>query len=312
MHKTVKNDRFLFCIVLFILISAIAGCNKKPVETNLLLPVEFSSIPSNLILTSPSVDKLEIHVRGSSEQIKIIKTMDLKYSVDLFSDLASDPAEEKVFIEPSIYYIPVLKKRIFLPQGVEILSVKPSYIKVSLERKVIKSFTVSAPYTGEVAVGHVALSARIEPSKIILTGPESAIGSIKNIKTKPMDLTGVNESFKKKMPLDFKGLNIKSQPSIVTVFVPIEKKQITKVFKDIPIELKNAKKNDIVTPSKIKLTIKGGHDMLTRKEIKDKIKVSIDIKGLKSGIYVRRAVIDLPLELIMTDAEPEVFTVKVY
>ena len=59
------------------------------------------------------------------------------------------------------------------------------------------------------------------------------------------------------------------------------------------------------------LTIKGGHDILNRKEIKNKIKVSIDVKGLKSGVYVRRAVIDLPLELIMTNAQPEIFTVKI-
>lgn len=76
-------------------------------------------------------------------------------------------------------------------------------------------------------------------------------------------------------------------------------------------EAENGKKKDSVAPLKIRLTIKGGHDMLNRKGIKDEIKVSIDVKGLKPGIYVRSAVIDLPLELIMTDAEPEIFTVKI-
>ncbi|MCP4050292.1 MAG: YbbR-like domain-containing protein, partial [bacterium] len=47
------------------------------------------------------------------------------------------------------------------------------------------------------------------------------------------------------------------------------------------------------------------------KDLTDKIKVSIDVKGLKPGVYARSAVIDLPLELIMTKAEPEVFTVKI-
>lgn len=311
MREIFKIDGLLFYLLIFIFIGSITGCSTEPVETDLLLPVEFSSIPFNLILTSPSVDKLEIRVRGNSEQIEKIKTIDLKYSVDLYTDLASDPAGEKVYIDPRIYYIPVLKKRIFIPRGVDIISIRPSYIKVSLEKKAVKSFSVSAPYTGETAPGYVALSAMIEPSKIILTGPESVIESMKSLKTKPIDLTKANESFKKKMSLDLKGLNLKSDPAIVTVFIPVEKKQIIKLFENIPLELKNAKKTDSVIPSKIRLTIKGGYDMLNRKEIIEKIKVSIDVQGLKPGVYVRSAVIDLPLELIMTDAEPEIFTVKI-
>jgi YbbR domain-containing protein len=299
------------CVLIIIFIGIISGCHSEPEETDLLLPVEFSSIPLNLILTSPSVDKLEIRVSGKREQIETIKAMDLKYSVDLYADLASDPAGEKVHIDPRTYYVPVLKKRIFIPNGVKILSIRPSYIKVSLEKKVVKSFSVSVPYTGTQATGYVALSAIIEPSTITLTGPQSAIKSIENLKTKPVDLTKAKESFKKKMPVDLKGLNIESEPAIVTVFIPIEKKQITKIFENIPIELKNAKKKDCVSPSRILLTIKGGHDMLNRKGTKGKIKVSIDVKGLKPGIYVRSAVIDLPLELIMIDAKPEIFTVKI-
>lgn len=299
------------CILLFVLSGIFSGCHSAPEETNLLLPVEFSSTPLNLILTSPSVDKLEIRVSGNQKQIEIIKNMNLKYSVDLYTDLVSDPAGEKVHLDPRTYYIPVLKKRIFIPNGVKILSINPSYIMVSLEKKVVESFYVSVPYTGTTAPGYVALSARIEPAIVILTGPESVIGSIKNLKTKPVDLSKVNESFKKKIPVDLKELNTTSEPAIVTVFIPIEKKQIIKTFEDIPLELKNAKKKDSVSPSKITLTIKGSHDMLNRKDLKEKIKVSIDAKGLKPGVYVRSAVVDLPLELIMTDAEPEIFTVKI-
>ena len=315
MYKILKTYKGFYWIfpysLIFVFISIFTGCHSKPEETDLLLPVEFSSTPLNLILTSPSVDKLEIRVSGSKKQIEVIKTMNLKYSVDIYTDLASDPAGEKVHLDPKIYYIPVVKKRIFIPNGIKILSISPSYIMVSLEKKVVKSFSVAVPYTGTEAPGYVALSARIEPAKVILTGPESVIRSIKNLKTKPVDLTNVNESFKKKLPVDLKDLNTKSEPAIVTVFIPIEKKQIIKTFKNIPIELKNAKKKDSVSPAKIILTIKGGHDMLNRKDTKEKIKVSIDVKGLKPGVYVRRAVIDLPLELIMTDAEPEIFTVKI-
>ncbi len=314
MHRTLKTGRIFytfFCVLIIIGLVMTMACHSKPEETDLLLPVEFSSIPRNLILTSPSVEKLEVRVRSTPKHIELIKGMDIKYVVDLYSDLASDPAGEKVRIDPRIYFIPVLKKRIFIPSGVEILSVKPSYIRISLEKKMVKSFSVSVPYTGAEAPGYVALSARIEPPAVTLTGPQSIIESIKSLKTKPVDLTNARESFKKKIPVDLKELNTESDPSIVTVFIPLEKKQMTKVFDDIPVELKNTRGKESVIPSKISLTIKGGHDMLNRREAREKIKVTIDVKGLKPGVYVRNAVIDMPLELIMISARPEIFTVKV-
>ncbi len=312
-YKIFKNFYFIFLLLSFILIVTliIPGCDKKPVETNLLLPVEFSSIPSNLILTSPLDEKIEIRVSGDIDQIEAIKNLNLKYFVDLYTDLASDPAGEKNYLDPRIYYLPVLEKRIFVPPGVKILMVKPAYIKVNLEKKVIKSFPVTVPYVGKEAAGYVALSARIEPEKVMLTGPESIIRSIQTIKTKPIDLTNIKESFKKKIPVELQGLNTKSNPRIITVYIPIEKIQTTKVFEKLPVELKNARHGCSVNPSTIMLTIKGGHDILNKQETKENIKISIDVKGLKSGVYVRRAVIDLPLGLIMTDAEPEIFTVTI-
>ena len=313
MFKAIKLHKSYLLLLSGILIFTffISGCQSQPEETTLLLPVEFSSTPTDLILTSPSADKLEVRVSGVREQIELIKTMNLKYSVDLYTDLASDPAGEKVFIDPRKYYILVFKKRIYAGSGVEILSIHPSYIIVNLERKIAKNFVVSVPYAGKPVPGYIALSAIIEPSSVTLTGPEAFIKSIDSLKTKPIDLSKAKESFKRKMPFDLKDKNTISDPPIVTVFVPVEKKQVVKTFKGLPVELRNAKKEDTINPPKITLTIKGGQDIVNRKDLIEKVKVSIDVKDLKPGVYVRRAIIDLPLELIMTDAEPDIFTIKI-
>jgi hypothetical protein len=37
----------------------------------------------------------------------------------------------------------------------------------------------------------------------------------------------------------------------------------------------------------------------------------IDLGDLKSGVYARHAYVNIPVDLIMTEAVPQVFTVKI-
>ena len=43
----------------------------------------------------------------------------------------------------------------------------------------------------------------------------------------------------------------------------------------------------------------------------DQIYSFIDMKDLTPGVYARHAYINIPVDLIMTNADPQVFTVKI-
>ena len=291
------------------------SCTTEPVETDLLLPVNFSNIPDNMILTDFHTDKIEIKVRAAPKLMELINKENISYTVDLYTDLEFDPAGASDSIGPGAYLIPVELNRIPMNPAIKILSIRPSYLSVQLEKKIEKIFKITIPYDGLPAKGYIALEAIISPNHVKLTGAAPFINSIKNLKTKPIDLTNVKKTFQKNIPLDLNNPSIISSPDhIISVKIPIIQQLVSKTIEDIPIQIYNCPapaRSAKIEPGKITIKIKGPFEALNNKEIMDQIYSFIDIKDLKPGVYARHAYINVPVDLIMIDAIPQVFTIKI-
>jgi hypothetical protein len=294
---------FLFCF---------SGCSPEPVKTDLLLPVDFSNVPENMILTTFHTDKIEIKIQAAPKLMELINKENIRYPVDLYTDLEFDPAGASDSIEPGAYLIPVDKKRIPMNPAIKIISINPSYLSVQLEKKITKTFKVSIPYKGKPAKGYIALEAIINPATIKLTGAAPFINSIKDLKTKPIDLTNVKKTFQQNIPLDLSSPSVIAPVDhIISVKIPIQQQLVSKIIKNIPIQVWNCYFLANIKPSKITITVKGPFETLSNKKIIDQIYSFIDMKDLKPGVYARHAYINIPVGLIMTHAAPQVFTVKI-
>lgn len=297
-----------FCALLLLFI----GCHSAPVEDRLLLPVSFSSVPDGFVLTSFFSDRIEIKIRGQQKLIDQINKENIAYPVDLYTDLELDPAGASTSIEPGVYMIPLIKKRIPVHPSIVIMEINPSYLSVKLERKLTKKFNILVPYTNKPATGHIALEAKTSPATVELAGAESIINAIETLKTKPLDLTGLSESFKKELPLDIdESLMIIASDPVITASVQIIRQLVAKRIENIPIKAVNCDGKPSISPAHITIEVKGAYDDLNKKDIEQQIFSYIDLKDLSPGVYVRNAFIDIPVGLIMTQAEPEVFTVKI-
>jgi len=311
MHKFKHYCKALFILTIFVSFG-FYSCTTEPVETDLLLPVDFSNIPENMVLTYFHTDKIEIKIQADPKLMEEINKKNIRYPVDLYTDLEFDPAGASDSIEPGAYLIPVEEKRIPLDPAIKIVSINPSYLSVQLEQKIKRTFKVQVPYTGEPAKGYIALEAATQPVHVELTGPAPLIFSIKELKTKPIDLTNTTEDFKKKIPLDLEYPSIVSSSGpIIIATIPIRQQLVSKTIKDIPIQVWNCTSAVKIEPPRITIKIKGLFDTLNNKKITDQIFSFIDLKGLVPGVYVRHAYINIPVELMMTDAAPQVFTIKI-
>ncbi|WP_232507986.1 CdaR family protein [Desulfobacula toluolica] len=290
----------------------ISGCSTDKVQTDLLLPVDFSNIPDNMVLTYFHTDKIEIRIQADPKLIERINLESTRYPVDLYTDLEFDPAGDSDSIEPGAYLIPVEKKRIPMNPAIKILAINPPYLSVQIEKKIKKTFAISVPYTGEPAKGYIALDAATEPASVELTGAASLILSIKELKTKPIDLNNAKEDFKKNIPLDLDNSSIiSSSDPIIIVTIPIQQQLVSKSIENIPVQVWNCTSRVTIEPSFITIRVKGPFETLNNMEIMGQIHSFIDLKNLKPGVYARHAYINIPVGLVMTDAVPHVFTVKI-
>jgi len=307
-----KFHYFTLVLLFILIVFYFPGCTTEAVETDLLLPVDFSNVPENMVLTSFQTDKIEIRIQAHPKLIELINKKNIHYPVDLYTDLEFDPAGDSDSIEPGSYLFPVEEKRIPMDRGIKILSITPPYLNVQLEKKIRKNFKITIPYIGKPAKGYIALDAAAEPSSVELVGASTLINSIKELKTKPIDITNISESFKKKIPLDLGNPSIiSSSDPIIIVSVPVQQQRVSKTIENIPIQVWNSTLKVSIEPSKITIRIKGPFETLSNKEITDQIYSFIDLKGLEPGVYARHAYINIPWDMIMTEAIPQVFTIKI-
>ncbi len=288
------------------------GCGREPVETDFLLPVDFSNIPENMVLTDFHADKIEIRIQAPPQFVEHMNKEGLRYPVDLYTDLEFDPAGDSRSIEPGEYLIPVDRKRIPVHPAMRILNIKPSYLIVKLEKKIKRIFRITIPYTGAPAQGYKALPAEADPPVVELTGPASLIETILELKTKPIDLANVNEGFKKKIPLDLEDPSITSVPDLlITVTVPVEQQLVSKTIENLPVHVWNASAPVLIDPPAITIQVKGPYEKISNKDVLGRIYAFMDVKGLPPGVYARNVLIHIPVDLIMTDAAPRIFTIKI-
>ena len=128
-----------------------------------------------------------------------------------------------------------------------------------------------------------------------------------------MDLTNANENFKKEIPLDLGQPELfTAAQSIFVVSVRVKPLTGTRTIEQIPIELQNRPGKKIsIEPSSISIDLKGPQEKLNNTTLANNIHAFMDLEGLKPGVYARTAFIDIPVELVMTNASPRVFTVKI-
>lgn len=274
------------------------GCASQ--EANLFLPVQAVGIPAGLTITGPPLQRLDVRVRGPKSVIETLGNLKLKYFLDLSE------------VDIGIKTIPIETKSILLPKGISVVAVHPSSITIRIEKEIQKELPVVISYTGKPASGFFVAGTIAKPMSVVLRGPENMLDVMEKILTKPLDVNGLSESFKKEIALDLpEEIEAVSSAKIVQTEIIIAQEIVTRNFNDIPVSGKNTPYPYKITPPVINIEVKGPANVL-EKLFKDKrINVYVELKGLKPGVYARRASITLPVKTTLVGVNPEIFTVKI-
>jgi YbbR domain-containing protein len=295
-------QRYFFIGILSVLIIGIGlsfFLGKKG-DVILPIPVKLENVPSDLVAVA-DVNMLEVHVRGPVKLLDALKGQDIHYSIDLSQG------------SPGVLPITVSKHAIRVPRKLAVVSVKPQSLTIHFEKRLEKMVPIVPDLYGAPPEGYVVSRVVVTPSVVELSGPHTVIDQLTAIRTTPIDVNGLTATIKKKVALALKPeLRIQAlSKGIVDIEVIVEEKNVEKSFA-VPVEGSNTPYHYLITPPNIHIRIKGPIktiEELTRSQ--EKLQVYTDLSGLKPGVYVRKVVINLPLNVVLLDAKPEVFTVKI-
>lgn len=180
-------------------------------EIYLDVPVEFKNIPPGLEIVNNTVKMISLNVKGQERFIRNLKPSDIRISIDLSKTKKGD----------NVYYI--TRDDIKTPHGITVSNINPSSLKVTTEETLSKAVKVSPVIIGELEKGYSVRSVNIEPPTVVVEGSKSEVRKINKIKTEPLDITGITETFSQDLKLDLKGKNIRAKPDVIKIRVNVEK-----------------------------------------------------------------------------------------
>ncbi|AZK46068.1 CdaR family protein [Paenibacillus lentus] len=196
--------------------------NTKVIPNVKIQVVGFDS--DNYVLAGLETDKVRLEVRGKRTDITT-NFSDYKVKLDL-----SD-------VEPGTSSQPLTHE---LPPGVQLVSMSPSIVKVTIEAKQSKDVTVNIVTKGQPAQGMQLGSPVVSGSGVVrVTLPESELVELGRVQG-VVDINGIAEPIKGKsvklVAYDKQGREMKNArivPSSVDVDIPI-----TKLYKNVPLEIR--------------------------------------------------------------------------
>ncbi|MGD9384184.1 MAG: CdaR family protein [Desulfobacterales bacterium] len=291
--------RSVLCFLLGICVFLPVSCSSLQ-EAVIFIPVDPGQIPEGLTVTGPTLKGIEVYVRGPKSKVRILSDLKMRYVLDL--------SEAHIGINS----IPIKKDRIILPEGISIVKINPTFLTVTIQNKIKKELPVKILFSGKPATGYTVSGAVAKPLSVILQGPENILGPMDKVLTKPIEIKGLSESFKKEVALDLvEDLEIISPSEIIFAEISIEEKIVTQNFFDIQVEGKNSPFRYMITPPAINIEVKGPVNIIEKLHTEKGITVYVDLKGLPPGTYVKSAIITLPVKTALIGVTPETFTVKI-
>ncbi|HEX6904163.1 MAG TPA: CdaR family protein [Thermoanaerobaculia bacterium] len=112
---------------------------------------------------------------------------------------------------------------VLAPEGLEVVSIEPSSIQVTLEREITERVPVVPNLAGKPAGEAKAGEPEVFPNQVLVTGPRSRVSLLESLTTGPINLDGHSATFEVQVPVSSTDPLIQvAQPSQVTVRIPIQ------------------------------------------------------------------------------------------
>ncbi|MFC1876203.1 YbbR-like domain-containing protein [Thermodesulfobacteriota bacterium] len=282
------------------LMKALLPADVHASETQIKVPVVPQNLPSGTMVTGPLFQGIEIHVRGPAALLSTLPGLKLQYLLDLAG------------MQTGNHTVPIQVARLNLPQGLSIVSIQPPSIQVHLESEARKDVAVIVFFKGNPATGYFVAKTTAVPGRVLLRGPKQALDTRENISTHPIDVSGASESFKKEITLNLsEDIEVVTPKTPIMAEITILEEILTKSLPNIAVQGNDSQHAYEITPPVITIDVKGPAKLLESLSSTTGFRVYVDIKGLDPGVYVRRATLELPVEITLISASPEIFTVRI-
>lgn len=215
------------------------------------VPVKLINVPNGKVAIA-DYPNVSINIKGAARLMQSLTNSDVLLDVDVSAYTNGQSIRR------------ILAADFKTPLGLEVVEVKPSELRITLDNITAKEVRVLPSIIGEVKQGYMVESITLKPNSVSVTGAKSVLSKLENVSTMPINLSERSENFVQNVVLkDYDGVT-KMHPSLVEVRVKLRENMVEHEFTNVPVECMNLKSNLMVanTPSLSYVKARGREDII--------------------------------------------------
>jgi YbbR domain-containing protein len=156
----------------------LAIAREPEVATSLSVPVEFKNMRDDLDISGDLPNRVFLEVRGQSGRL----SRDNLSALAVVLDLAD--------AQPGVRTYDIRGRNLNLPSGVAFYRAVPSQLTLRFDQLAVKQESVQPVFENKPA-GYRIASQDFSPTEVRIRGSQDHVQAINQVKTDPMDLSGV-------------------------------------------------------------------------------------------------------------------------
>ncbi|MGE4298640.1 MAG: YbbR-like domain-containing protein [Desulfovibrionaceae bacterium] len=298
-----SNWQYMLLSLLLAIVAWFMVSGREKVEVWREAPVQFTGMPSGIVIRSGLRNKIDIRIRGPKGLIHSLDQKVPAYSLDL-SSLKAGP--NVIALSPD---------EIPLAKTFEVVEISPPRLTLDVDRVVTRTLAVHPFWDGRLPDDFELAEASSDPPEVTLRGPESLVGSLDAVATRALvfNATGVTDGQVVEQIVD---LNL---PPEVEVDPGIVKARLTFALKTVQmwVTLKLGvsapwHKSLRFTPRRVRALVDVPLPLSRVKDIKNQFSADLVVRaGLAAGTHELPYRVVLPEGCALVRAEPDVAQVTV-
>jgi len=202
-------------------------------EFTIQVSVTLNNTPVNKVFVGDVPPKLDVHISGRWSRILDVVEANKRqqpFSIDLngYQDgevLRFDPREMERYLKQP---------------GIQVVSIDPPQLTVSLDRFLSKLVTVVPSLVGDTADGYEVdrTLIQIKPQSVWIEGPYDRVAELREVHTLAIEVSGLEKDFRTDIPLEPPRQRfVKLQTERVTVEIPVRERMHDRTFRDFPLRV---------------------------------------------------------------------------
>lgn len=159
----------------------LAVASDPAAEVAVDVPIVFRNIPENLEISSESVPRSQIRVRGPQRVVRRLQPADIYAEIDLSG------------MKPGERTFDLTAQQVHQPRELEVVQVVPNQFHLIFDTRLTRQVPVRPRAFGNFAAGYQIGRLEADPPSITISGPRQRVAAVEAAITDPIDASGTME-----------------------------------------------------------------------------------------------------------------------